>query len=234
MHSQEHSQVLRIHLLDMSKLSQRAVDYAIKGYKLGSPEFCRYSRHGDHQLSELRRKIIDLCRQILMEELYFDPEMLIDELDVDSKSRFPLSALRICRALYGTCLAAAEIAHNTMLLLEDARPHAHNAHDAHAALEKACHLVNRLMSLCIVALFKQEIRHAEAVLESREAERLFQQALHHHRDITNRRTAPPDIELAITRSLGQIARQSHEIAEAIVFWLEGKQCALEVTACAHP
>jgi phosphate uptake regulator len=231
MHSQEHSQVLRIHLLDMSKLSQRAVDYAIKGYKLGSPEFCRFSRHGDRQLSELRRKIIDLCRQILMEELYFDPELLIDELDVDSKSRFPLSALRICRALYGTCLAAAEIAHNTMLLLEDARPH---AHDAHAALEKPCHLVNRLMSLCIVALFKQEIRHAEAVLESREAERLFQQALHHNRDIANRRTAPPpDIELAITRSLGQIARQSHEIAEAIVFWLEGKQCALEVTACAH-
>lgn len=229
MHSQQHTQVLRTHLLDMSKLSQRAVDYAIKGYKLGSPEFCRYSRHGDRQLSELRRKIIDLCRQILMEELYFDPEMLIDELDVDSKSRFPLSALRICRALYGTCLAAAEIAHNTMLLLEDARPHAHDA------LEKVCHLVNRLMSLCIVALFKQEIRHAEAVLESREAEQLFQQAFHHYRDITNRRTAPPpDLEVAITRSLGQIARQSHEFAEAIIFWLEGRQCALESTVSAHP
>ena len=144
--AQKRIQDLRLHLLDMSKLSQRAVDYAIKGYKLGSPEFCRYVRRGDRELRELHRRITEICRQLSMKEL-----ALLEGPDLASVARFPVSALRISNALQATCTAAAEIAHHTMLLLEDVR------RPGAAALEKVCYLINRLMCLCIVALFKRTV-----------------------------------------------------------------------------
>jgi phosphate uptake regulator len=229
MNTQQNIQVLRLHLLDMSKLSQRSVDYAIKGYRLGSPEFCRYVRRGDRQLRELRRRITDLCQKLQMQELAVDSDALMDELAAAREVRFPRSALRICGALHATCTATAEIAHHTMLLLEDARV------PGSAALEKVCYLVNRLVCLCIVALFKQESQHAETVLQNRDVGRLFEQAFEDLRnDIDRRITIPAALELAITNSLRQIARQAHEIAEAIVFWLEGRRCGLESSVSAHP
>jgi phosphate uptake regulator len=228
MNTPKYTQALRLHLLDMSKLSLRAVDYAIKDYKLGSPEFCRYVCHDDRQVGELRHKITDLCRKLLVEELDAEPDVFTRELDLDSEGRFPLSALRICGALYATCTAAIEIAQNVMFLLEEASV------PTYAALKKLCDLVNRLMCLCIVALFKKEIHHAEKVLQNREVARLLEQAFYNLRDDMNGQIAvPTDLELAITKSLGQIARQAHEIADAIVFWLDGKWSALEsdVIAC---
>jgi phosphate uptake regulator len=216
---------LRVHLLDMSKLSQRAVDYAIKGYRLGSPEFCRHVRYGAHLLGELRRKITDKCR-IFFLQMDFDSEALMDELALDAEKRFPLSALRICDALHAACTAAAEIAQNTMLLLEDSRVY------ASAALEKVCSLVSRLMGLCIVALFKKEIHHAEAVLHNRDIARSFEQAFDSLRADNRRIDVTADLEFAIARSLGQIARHAQEIAEAIIFWLDGK-CALESSVTIH-
>jgi phosphate uptake regulator len=200
----------------MSKLSQRAVDYAIKGYKLGSPEFCRYVRRGDRELREIHRRITEMCQKLPMKEL-----ALMDGPELASEARFPMSALRICGALHATCTAAAEIAHHTMLLLEDVRP------PGVAALEKVCYLVNRLMCLCIVALFKKDSQHAETVLQNHELERLFEMASHDLRIATSRQIAvPAALELAIANSLKQIARQTNEIAEAIVFWLEGPKCAV--------
>src|ERR1700743_3736234 len=97
MDAQQHLQSLRLSLLDMSKLSQRAVDYATKGYRLGSPEFCRYVRRGDHQLGELRRNITNLCQRPLPHGLSHS-EALMDEWAVDTELRFPQAALRICDA----------------------------------------------------------------------------------------------------------------------------------------
>jgi phosphate uptake regulator len=228
MDTQQNIQALRLHLLDMSKLSQRSVDYAIKGYRLGSPEFCRYVRRGDRQLRELRRRITDLCQNLPVKELAVDAEGLTGDLAAGREGRFSPSALRICGALQATCTAAAEIAHHTMLLLEDARV------PACAALEKVCYLVNRLVCLCIVALFKQESQHAETVLQNQEIGRLFEQAFHDLRnDIDRRITISAALELAITNSLRQIARQAHEIAEAIVFWLEGRRCHFKSAVNAH-
>ena len=223
MDAQPHLQVLRLYLLDMSKLSQRAVDYATKGYRLGSPEFCRYVRRGDHQLGELRRNITDLCQQLVPLGLA-SSEATMDELAVDTELRFPQSALRICDALQATCTASAEIAHHTMLLLEDSDwvPRCE-------ALEKVCYLVNRLMCLCIIALFKRESQHAEAVLQNNEGVRLFERALHELRGDASRRVAiPTALELAIANSLKQIAYQTNEIAEAIIFWLEDRRCAASI------
>jgi len=221
MDTEQALQLLRLHLLDMAKLSQRAVDYATKGYRLGSPEFCRYVRRGDHQLGELRRNIIGLCQKLMPHGLAADADAFIDEPAANSKLRFPQSALRICDALHDTSIAAAEIAHHTMLLLEDS-----DWVPGCEALEKVCYLVNRLMCLCIIALFKREGQHAEAVLQNNEGGRLFERALHELRsDLSRRAAIPVALELAITNSLKQIARQTNEIAEAIVFWLQDRRCA---------
>ena len=225
--TQQHVHVLRLHLLDMAKLSQRAVDYATKGYRLGSPEFCRYVRNGDHHLRELRRSIAALCQKSAPKEHM--SEEPADKPDATRQLRFSRSALRIADALHAVCTATAEIAHHSMLLLEDA-----NWTPRCEALEKACYLVNRLMCLCIVALFKRERQHAEAVLQSREGRRLFEQAFHQLHNGAGRQSAiPTALELAISNSLKQIANQTHEIAEAIVFWLEGKKCVVASGAGDH-
>jgi hypothetical protein len=220
MDAQQDLQSLRLSLLDMSKLSQRAVDYATKGYRLGSPEFCRYVRRGDHQLGELRRNITNLCQRPLPHGLSHS-EALMDESAVDAELRFPQAALRICDALHATSTASAEIAHHTMLLLEDA-----DWVPGCEALEKVCYLVNRLMCLCIVSLFKRESQHAEAVLQNNDAVRLIERALRELRSESRRQNAiPAALELAITNSLKQITRQTNEIAEAIVFWLQNRRYA---------
>jgi phosphate uptake regulator len=228
MDTQQHIQFLRLHLLDMAKLSQRAVDYATKGYRLGSPEFCRYVRRGDKQLGELRRSISNLCQKLMMQDFSFDSDARMEELATTEK-RFPVSALHICSALHAISTATAEIAHHTMLLLEDA-----DWVPGHEALQKVCYLVNRFMCLCIVALFKREGHHAQTVLQNLDGGRLFEQAFDELRNDINRQAAiPAALELAIANSLKQIARQTQGVAEAIVFWLDGKKCALTSAAIAH-
>ncbi len=214
MNTQKQIRLLRLSLLDMAKLSQRAVDYAVKGYKLGSPEFCRFVHRGDRQLRELRQKINDHCRRLFIETNSIRPEALREDPCADINLRFVLSALRISTALQATSTAAAEIAHHTLLSLDNVR------FPGSPTLDKFCLLVNRLMSLCIVALFKEEACHAEAVLQNRELTRIFNSpTLRHRRD-----------ELPISSNLKQIAAQVNEIAHAIVYWLEGTECALESPA----
>jgi phosphate uptake regulator len=216
---------LRLLLLDMSKLSHRAVDYAIKGYRLGSPEFSRYVRRGDHQLVELRRTITKLCEKLLMQDSVVVCESPTHGPAVHSNMRFPLTALRICEALDAVCTATAEIAHHTMLLLEDA------CLPASAALEEVCFLVNRLISLCILALFKKEPRFAETVVYNRDITTLFERALTNLRlDINRRSPVHAALELAIANSLRQITKQTQEIAEAVLFWIEGRSYTVEAIA----
>jgi phosphate uptake regulator len=211
---------LRLHLLGISKLSYRAVDYAIKGYRLGSPEFSRYVRRGDSQLAEFHRRITDLCEKLLNEESLAGNEVL-DDASVSSDKRFPKVAVQICGALQAVCTATAEIAHHTMLLLED------SCIPGSEALKEVCYLVNRLMCLCILAIFKKDTEYAEAVLQS-DVEPHFEQAFRNLRLDVRRRTAiPAALEVAITNSLRQIAQQAHEIAEAVLFWIEGKTFPIE-------
>jgi phosphate uptake regulator len=110
MEIEQHIQVLRAQLLEMSKLSQRAVDYSIKAYELGCPEFCQHVRYTEHELRDIHFCLADRCRKLLMAGL-----------PADSDSHFVWSALRICSTLQATYIAAAEIAQNTMLFLRAAR-----------------------------------------------------------------------------------------------------------------
>ena len=215
MDTQLQNKLLRLNLLDTTKLSQRALDYAIKGYRLGSPELCRYVRRGDSQLSELRRRMTDLYPKLMMQQPSLASQS-IGESAAPSEVRFPFAALRISSALHAICTAATEISTFTMLLLEDARV------PVTAAVDKVCLLINRQMSLCIVALFKKEASCAEMVLQARGSRQLFDQAFHELRGDLRRRVAmPAALGMAIINTLIQIAGQIQEIAQAILFWLKG-------------
>ena len=222
METQKQIQLLRHHLLDMSKLAHRAVDYAIKGYRLGSPEFCRFVRRGDRQLVELRRRITSLC-QNLQTKKGVDLELPVYEKITDPDVRFTLSAMRISESLYSIFTAASEIAHHTMLLLEE------TLQPVCESLERLAFLANRLTCLAIVGLFKQEHQHAETVINNRDTTaRLVKEVEHHLNHSGDRYKAiPAALLLGIANSLNQIARQSQEMAEIILFCLQGRGSALE-------
>jgi hypothetical protein len=81
------------------------------------------------------------------------------------------------------------------------------------------------MRLCIVALFEKNAAYAKTVLRRQEALRLRELTsigLHPH--IDRWAGAQGDFERSVIRSLGEVAKQGHEIADAILFWLEGKSC----------
>jgi phosphate uptake regulator len=212
MEIEQHIQVLHAQLLEMSKLSQRAVDYSIKAYELGCPEFCRHVRYTDHELRDIHFCLADRCRKLLMAGL-----------PADSDSRFVWSAFRICSTLQATYIAAAEIAQNTMLFLESGQV------QESMALKEMGQTVNRLVRLCSVALLKEEVQHAKIVLRNEGVRRWFELIAYHVRsDIGQGIGAQATFELAIAKSLGEIAKQAHEMADAITVWLERKVC-IDVT-----
>jgi hypothetical protein len=65
MDSQQNNRALRSHLLKMSRLSQRVVDYSIKAYEMGRPEFGRHVRNTEHELRKLQVCIAYICRAML-------------------------------------------------------------------------------------------------------------------------------------------------------------------------
>lgn len=107
---QKRHDVLRSQLLGMSKLSQRAVDYSIKGYELGRPEFSREVLRTEQEFHDLRLSIADRGRMILAKGL-----------PVNADSRFTCSALRICQALHCSYDAAYAIAFETIRGVEPVR-----------------------------------------------------------------------------------------------------------------
>jgi phosphate uptake regulator len=203
MNSQQHI-VLRGQLLAMSRLSQRALDYSVKGYELRNLDFARHVLTPDREIQEHHRRIKDLSR-----------ELTSGGIARSADSRFAFAAFNIGTALHVTYNAAASIAQNTERLLEG------SGIQRCAALERAGRLVNESMRLSIVALFESHAGYAQALLNNQEAVReLVSTDLHLD---TDRTAGPQDVfEGAVIRSLGEVAKQVHEIANAILFWLEGR------------
>jgi phosphate uptake regulator len=200
---------LRVQLVEMSRLSQRALDYSIKGYQLGSPEFSRSVCSTERELEQHHQQIKDICRKLAARKV-------TDSADC----RFVLIALRLSGALSTTSRAAVQIAQDTTSFVESSRM------PRHAALCNLGDLVNSLIRLCIVALFKQEVRHAETVLQSqavwRRCELIFE-SMREADDQTNDDETTDEqyiFESAIARGLGKVARQAHDMADAILFWLK--------------
>jgi PhoU domain len=204
MNTKQQIQVLRSQLFKMARLSQRAVDYSIKAYELGRPEFCQHVRNSEHELGELHRSLEDRCRRLLIEELPFDSDF-----------RFVWSALRISSALRTTHAAAAEIARMTMVSLRN------EGVPESDALEALGQVANGLVRLYTVALFKEEAQHARTVLHSQAIGQWTELAARHSRkDIRQEVGAEATFELAIAERLGQIVKQAYEIAHAVTVWLE--------------
>jgi len=208
MNTQEQLSALRIQLFKMARLSQRAVDYAIKAYALARPEFSQPVLHTRPELSSLEGSIAVRGRALLFANLSADSDLC-----------FVRSAMRICSALRITYTAAAEIAENFMLTPENQRVL------QYPALEDIGQFTNSQVRLYTVALFNEQIQHAKEVLKSYAPRQRpgmsFYRPLN---ELTEAATAQTHFELSTSRNLGQIAEQAHEIAEAIIVWLECQNC----------
>ena len=214
---QKHIHVLQIHLLEMCRLSQRALDYSIKGFELGNPDICGHVCSAAHEFGEHHLQIKHLCRKLMTAEV-----------TTPSDIRFVLATLRLDHALNAIFRAATQIAQDTKLFLKG------NPIAKCPALNRLGEFVNCSMRLCIVALFKKDAEHAETVLQSQGVWRRCEMVFDDVRDGVNHRMEARDIyALAIARSLGIIAKQAHEMADAILFWLKGSDDALALEADGH-
>jgi hypothetical protein len=206
MQGHQYSPISRSHLLSMTRLAQRAVDYSIKAYEFGSFETCHIVGNTQDELRRLQLNIGDRGRFLRAEGR-----------PVDTESTAASCALRVYSALQVTYFAATEIAQNTLLLLKSGRKT-----KSPSKMETA-NFVNGLVRLYTVALFKEETQHARMILPANEGHRRFGLPLDLWEDaLIHRVSANAKFELAITHCLAQIAEQAHEIADTIMLWLHGR------------
>jgi hypothetical protein len=204
MNSQRRMQSVRVHLLAMARLSQRGLDYAIKGYSERHPDFSRHAQRVDQEVEERHSYLKELCR-----------ELMNDGVPASSDVRSAFAAYSIGNALHGVHAAALGIARDTSRLLES------TGIQRCAALESAGRHVNAVMRLSTIALFKKDVTQALTVLQQREQLRLTDLnsvALHPH--VGRWAGAQGDFERSVIRNLCEAARHSHEMADAILFWLQ--------------
>lgn len=210
MNLQQERTALRTQLLDMSRLSHRALDYSIKGYELNSSEFSSQIASSNRQIKEHYLQIKALCRRLS-----------VPGMAAPSDFRFSLAALRLNSAFYKTYKAASRIARASMLRLESGTT------EKCEALDEFGELINRLVRLCTVALFLDDAALAEAVLQSQAIWRRSELMFDHSPSVVDNDT------LAIAQNLSVIAKQAHEMADAILFWLRGRDCALAFETEGH-
>jgi phosphate uptake regulator len=207
MNSHQSIQILRLHLLDMARMCQRVVDYALKAYSLGSPECCRLVRNNKPEINLLHVQIEERTREILLMDIS-------DTLDL----RFVLSADRICNALEEIHVHADDIATTSMHLLESSR------RMGSKELVSMGDVVNRLMRLCVVALFREHTDHAEIVLRSEGVECEFETRFFESLNTLERSDITESAyEIAVADSLSRMTRELREVANAIMFWLSDSE-----------
>jgi hypothetical protein len=206
MEIQETSKITRSHLLRMTMLSQRAVDYSIKSYEWKSLELCRMVHDVEAEWRQLQCGVGNRGRTLRA-----------TGTPVDSDSPFASCALRIFGALRVTYAAALQIAQQTMLILEGGRL------APSSEIRQLGRSVNGLVRLYTVALFRKEVQHAATILlRAKVRDWLDPWTYRAHNDASLGTTAIARLEHAIARSLVQIAEQAYEIGEAIILWLDSQ------------
>jgi hypothetical protein len=214
MDSKQQHHVLRIQLLSLSKSSLHALDFAIKGFQLGNLDFCENARADRHEAKKYCHEIKKLCfRQIT------------NGATSSSHFRFALASLRLASALHAVHRAAVRVSQSTMQLLED------NRISECSALDRMGDMVTSSVRLCIVALLNSEIKHAETVLRSQEVWRQSELISDDgYGDGHPWLVSNDALVVAIAQSLGDIAKQAHEMADAISFWLTESNSILPLRA----
>jgi len=198
----------RSQLLKMSRLSQRAVDYSIKGYELGMPEFSREVLSKEQEFRDLRLSIVDRGRMVLPKGM-----------PISADSRFTCSALRICQALHCSYNAAYAIALETIHGGEPAR-----RVETSIVLDLG-KFVNSLVRLSTVALFNEDLQYARLALRNPQGRLWFNLSLRQaQRVLGSRSKTQANFELAIVENLSRIADKSYEVAHETAMWLEGADC----------
>jgi phosphate uptake regulator len=191
----QHIQKLRLRLFEMSRVSQRTIDYSTKTSKFNYLELYMYFRDVRRELDDCHREITRLSQQLLAMEQISTSDRI-----------FTLTAKRIANCLREACVKARDVFQGTMRLRESSQ-----------FLEctnflKVSDTVNAMVRLCVVALFKKEVGHAKTVhyCYCREWHQVAEHLL----------TSETGTELGIARDLDEIASQANQIAHAIVHWLE--------------
>ena len=200
-----HSQLLRFHLLAKARLAQRALDYSIKGYSLRKSEFSRSVHSVDLKCEGHHHQVKELCRGLMS-----------GGIPKPSDVHLALAALSIGNALHVAHSASNGIAQDTARLLESI------GIQPCSALEAAGRQVTAAMRIAIVALFAKDLSVAHGVFRHKPRLQLREMnsvALHPH---VHRWTgAQGDFERSVIRNLGEVARQTNEIIDAILFWWDG-------------
>jgi hypothetical protein len=112
---------------------------------------------------------------------------------------------------------AFEIAETSMLLWDGGQIDC-------ADLTTTGDLANRLMRLCTVAIFDEEVANAEVVLRMQEGERFVTTtASVWHRQFDGIPPSQAACLLSIAERLDELIRQMQKMARAIVFWIEGNK-----------
>jgi hypothetical protein len=140
---------LRLDLIEMLRISLRAVDCATKAYALGLVEFALHAPSGQKKLEHLNQTIIATTQ-----ELYEK-----GELD-DTQLGFNESARAISAALLSMCQQAYEISSHTVTLLRG------GIHHSTKELVQLGEHVDCSLRLCVAAFIKQRVEYAEVVLSS--------------------------------------------------------------------
>jgi phosphate uptake regulator len=217
-HSEIHqyTQTLRLHLLEMCRVSQRCVDYSIKAVQLGRLDFSVSMLNDPHEIKHLHQDAAEIAQDLLR-----------TGLSHESSLRFVLASIRICDALQAIHKSALEIAEAYLFRQEE-----NSSSTDCVDLATIGDTANRLMRFCTVALFEEEAGHAEAALRMDTGQRLVATTLYvWYRRVGLRSRSQIDFVQSTADRLDHLIWQMHEMARAIIYWLEDKQSDLFFETC---
>ena len=194
------TQVLRSHLLNLLRVSQRMIDCCMKGYETGNMEFFAPILIPSQNLAELHQIIPELTHEL-------KTTVLLD----DAQVRFVQASEAICAALAPAHNHSLEIARETYILCKS------GLSGRSTSLVRRCEEVNSWARLCTIAAFEQNVEHATAVLKSQRNTWLSLRPTH-QRSGDDQSLCPH--EFAIARAVDDLGALFRAVAESILFWLD--------------
>lgn len=138
---------LRVELIEMLRISQRAVDYATKACESGHYEYAQHVRSGGDRLHYLGHKILIATSKFREAQKPDGAKLVLNE----SACKIAMALFFICQHAYGVALRAAAFS-------------AYGVYKPSIDLVTMGMRVNSAMRLCVVALMKNRIEHAEQAL----------------------------------------------------------------------